>query len=157
MNSKILIPFNESECAKNTVTYVAEHLDKNHEITLFHVVPNTAAACGLDSPSLTPYFEKERNTFCRMEERRQDMMLVTLEAAKMALLNAGFPETKIHVKTQAQNKGIAADIVQEVKNGNYGMVAMGRRSSSGIKDFFMGSNVLRVMNGLSGTPMVIVD
>ncbi|WP_022667352.1 universal stress protein [Desulfospira joergensenii] len=157
MNRKILIPFNESECAKNTVTFVAEHLDKDHEITLFHVVPDTAAACGLDSPSLTPYFEKERNAFCRMEERRQDMMLVTLETAKMALLNAGFSDAKIHVKTQAQNKGIAADIVQEVKKGNYGMVAMGRRSVSGIKDFFMGSNVLRVMNALGGIPMVIVD
>ena len=157
MNPKILLPFNESESAKNTVTFVAENLHKDHEVTLFHVVPDTAAACGLDSPSLTPYFEKERNAFCRMEERRQDMMLVTLEAAKADLLNAGFAEDKVHVKTQAQNNGIAADIVQEAKAGRYGTVAMGRRSSSSIKEFFMGSNVMRVMHALSGTPMVIVD
>lgn len=158
MKPKIMMSFDESERAGNTVTFAAEYLDKDREITLFHVVPDTAAACGLDSPSLTPYFEKERNAFCRMEQQRQTMMLEKLEAAKIELLNAGFAESNVHVKVQAQKKGVAVDIAEEAENGNYGMVVMGRRSSSsGIKEFFTGSTVLRVMNALNGIPVVIVD
>ena len=102
MTAKILIPFDESECAQNTVTYVAANLNKEDEVTLFHVVPNTAAACGLNSPSLTPYFEKERNAFCRMEEKREKMILDTLEAARNKLIHAGFAKDKVYIKTQPQ-------------------------------------------------------
>jgi len=35
-----------------------------------------------------------------------------------------------------QNKDIASDIVQETKKGKYSMVAMGRRTSTGLKEFF---------------------
>jgi nucleotide-binding universal stress UspA family protein len=157
MSPRVLIAFDESERARNTVTFAGDHLDKGHEVTLFHVVPDTAAACGLDSPSLTPYFEKERNAFCRMEERRQSLMVDMLEKAKNELLNAGFDKEKIQVKSQVQNHGVAADILQEIKDGKYGMVVMGRRSESGIKEFFTGSTVQRVMNSLTGTPLVIVD
>ncbi|WP_035238970.1 universal stress protein [Desulfobacter vibrioformis] len=155
--NKILLAFDESENAKKTVEYVSGHFNKDHEITLFYVVPNTAAACELNSPSLTPYFEKERNAFCRMEEKRQDMMRETLEAARNDLLGAGFNPEKISIKTQPQEKNIAADIAQEAQKGRYSMVAMGRRASSGIKEFFMGSNASRVMHALNGIPMVIVD
>jgi nucleotide-binding universal stress UspA family protein len=155
--NKILIPFDESENAKKTIEYVSTHISKDHEITLFYVVPNTAAACGLDSPSLTPYFEKERNSFCRMEEQRQEMMQETLAAARNELLAAGFDREKIFIKAQPQNNNIAADIVQEAQTGRYSMVAMGRRASSGLKEFFIGSNASRVMHALNGTPMIIVD
>ena len=90
MSDKVLIAFDESESARNMLTFAADHLEKNHEITLFHVVPDTAAACGLDSPSLTAYFERERNSFCRLEEQRKALMKEKLETAKTELLKAGF-------------------------------------------------------------------
>ena len=157
MTAKILIPFDESECAQNTVSFVAEHLNKAHEVTLFHVVPDTAAACGLDSPSLTPYFEKERNSFCRMEAQREKMILNTLENARNELINAGFVSDMVHIKTQPQKKNIAVDIIQEAKKEKYNIVAMGRRASSGLKDFFIGSNASRVMHALNGTPVLIIN
>lgn len=157
MKTKVLIGFDDSDKARNAVRFAADHLDKGHEVTLFHVVPSTAAACGLDSPSLTPYFEKERNAFCRMEERRQSLMVEMLETAKSELLNAGFDSSRVAVKAQVQNKGIAADIIEEAKEGGYGMVVMGRNSSPGIKEFFTGSTVQRVIHGLSGMPVVMAD
>lgn len=156
MTAKILIPFDETECAQNTVTYVAGNLNKNDEVTLFHVVPNTAAACGLNSPSLTPYFEKERNSFCRMEEKRKKMIQDTLEAARNKLIGAGFAKDKVYIKAQPQNKNIAADIIQEAEKGKYSTVAMGRSSTSGLKEFFIGSNASRVMHTLN-IPVIIVD
>nr|WP_321404951.1 universal stress protein [uncultured Desulfobacter sp.] len=48
-------------------------------------------------------------------------------------------------------------MVQEAQKGKYSMVAMGRRASSGLKEFFIGSNASRVMHALMGIPMVIVD
>jgi len=155
--NKILLAFDESENAKKTVEYVSEHVNKDHEITLLYVVPNTAAACELNSPSLTPYFEKERNAFCVMEKQRQDMMKEILEAARNDLLGAGFTREKISIKIQPQDKNIASDIVQEAQKGRYSMVAMGRRDSTGLKEFFLGSNASRVMHALNGIPMVIVD
>jgi len=156
MTAKILIPFDESECAQNTVTYVAENLNKDDEVTLFHVVPDTAAACGLNSPSLTPYFEKERNSFCRMEEKREKMMRDTLEAARYKLIDAGFAKDKVHIKAQPQGKKISDDIIREVQKGKYNTVAMGRSSTSGLKEFFIGSNASRVMHALN-IPVIIVD
>lgn len=157
MNTKVLIAFDDSESGWNAVNFAVDHLERGHEIILFHVVPDTAAACGLDSPSLTPYFEKERNSFCRMEERRQVMMTEILRQAKNNLLRAGFSDKGITINVQVQNKGIAADIVKETTDGGYGMVVIGRQSSSGIKEFFMGSTVQRVINQLTGTPIVIAD
>lgn len=156
MTAKILIPFDESECAQNTVTYVAKNLNKEDEVTLFHVVPNTAAACGLNSPSLTPYFEKERNAFCRMEEKREKMMRDTLEAARHTLIHAGFAKDKVYIKTQPQGKKISDDIIHEAQKGKYNTVAMGRSSTSGLKEFFIGSNASRVMHTLN-IPVIIVD
>ncbi|WP_020589937.1 universal stress protein [Desulfobacter curvatus] len=157
MTAKILIPFDESECAQNTVAFVAEHLNKAHEVTLFHVVPDTAAACGLNSPSLTPYFEQERNSFCRMEAQREKMILKTLETARNALISAGFAKDMVHIKTQPQSKNIATDIIQEAKKESYNIVAMGRRATSGLKEFFIGSNASRVMHALNSTPVIIID
>ncbi|NDY73752.1 universal stress protein [Desulfobacter hydrogenophilus] len=156
MTAKILIPFDETECAQNTVTYVGENLNKDDEVTLFHVVPNTAAACGLNSPSLTPYFEKERNSFCRMEEKREKVIRDTLEAARNKLINAGFAKDKVYIKTQPQGKKISDDIIHEAQKGKYNTVAMGRSSTSGLKEFFIGSNASRVMHTLN-IPVVIVD
>jgi len=156
MTAKILIPFDESECAQNTVTYVAANLNKEDEVTLFHVVPNTAAACGLNSPSLTPYFEKERNAFCRMEEKREKMILDTLEAARNKLIHAGFAKDKVYIKTQPQGKKISDDIIHEAQKGKYSTVAMGRSSTSGLKEFFIGSNASRVMHALN-IPVTIID
>lgn len=156
MTAKILIPFDETECAQNTVTYVAENLNKDDEVTLFHVVPNTAAACGLDSPSLTPYFETERNAFCRMEEKREKMIRDTLDAARNKLIGAGFAKDKVYIKTQPQGKKISDDIIHEAQKGKYNTVAMGRSSTSGLKEFFIGSNASRVMHALN-IPVIIVD
>ena len=156
MTAKILIPFDESECAQNTVTYVAKNLNKDDEVTLFHVVPNTAAACGLNSPSLTPYFEKERNAFCRMEEEREKMMRDTLEAARHKLIHAGFAKDKVYIKTQPQGKKISDDIIHEAQKGKYSTVAMGRSSTSGLREFFIGSNASRVIHALN-IPVIIID
>ncbi len=155
MNNRVLIAFDESESAGRAVLFAADHLKKDHEITLFHVVPDTAAACGLNSPSLTPYFEKERSSFCLMEEQRKSIVSDMLENAKTSLRNAGFDKS-IVVKIQVQEDSISSDIVNETKK-EYGMVIMGSHSSSGIKDFFMGSTVQRVMQALSKTPVIIID
>tara|TARA_B100000614_G_scaffold260063_1_gene286047 strand:+ start:727 stop:1293 length:567 start_codon:yes stop_codon:yes gene_type:complete len=157
MTRHILIALDESDSARKTVPFAATHLDKTHDITLLNVVPDTAAACGLDSPSLTPYFERERNSFCRMEERRQAIMSETLEQAKADLVEAGFDEKKLRVLVKVQEKTIAGDIVHEAENGGYSMVVMGRKSSTGIKDFLMGSTVQKVLHSLAGTPLTIVS
>jgi len=156
MNKKILIAFDESENAKKTVSFVAEHFDKDHEITLFHVVSDIAAVCGMDDPSLTPYFKSERNSFCRIEEHKKKIVSDILNEAKNKLHHADFNPDKIEVKIQTQEKGVAADIIQEAKKG-YNMVAMGRTANSGIKHFLMGGTAQKVLHGLENIPVLIFD
>lgn len=154
-NNNVLIAFDEFESARNITSFVLDHLTRDHQITLFHVVPSTAAACGLNSPSLTPYFESERNAFCRMEERREAMMVEMLETAKTRFVDAGFDKARVNVLVKSQKKGVAADIIREATDEQYDLVVMGRRSSSGIKEFFTGSTVQGVIHNLTGIPLVI--
>lgn len=156
MSGKILIAFDESQSTQKTISFIAEHFTRDHDITLFHVVPDTAAVCGLNSPSLTPYFNAERDSFCRMEDQRKKIITDMVEDAKKSLQNSQFDAGRIEVKVQTQHKGIASDIIQEAKNG-YDIVAMGRRASSGIKEFLMGSTTQKVLHALEGIPLIIID
>lgn len=156
MNKKILIAFDESENAQKTVSFIANHFTTDHEITLFHVVSDIAAVCGMDSPSLTPYFNTERNSFCRIEEHKKKIVTDFVHEAKNKLHHAEFNADRIEVKIQTQQKGVAADIIQEAEKG-YDIVAMGRAAKSGIKEFLMGGTTQKVMHGLKNTPLLIFD
>ncbi len=156
MNKKILIAFDESENAQKTVSFVAEHFITDHEITIFHVVSDIAAVCGMDSPSLTPYFNSERNSFCRIEERKKEIVTDIIHEAKNKFHHAKFNADKIEVKIQTQQKGVASDIIQEAKKGD-DIVAMGRTAKSGIKEFLMGGTTQKVLHGLENTPLLIFD
>nr|WP_321397342.1 universal stress protein [uncultured Desulfobacter sp.] len=156
MNKKILIAFDDSENAQKTVSFIAKHFTTDHEITFFHVVTDIAAVCGMDSPSLTPYFNSERNSFCRIEERKKKIIMHIVDEAKTKLLHAQFNADKIEVKIQTQQKGVAPDIIKEAENG-YDIVAMGRAAKSGIKEFLMGGTTQKVLHGLKNTPLLIFD
>ena len=155
MEKRILVAFDDSENAMRAVEFVTKSLTPNHKITLFSVIPDTAAVCEMFSPELTPYFLSQRDLFCSMETKKKDLVNEALKKAMDLLLKSGFDEEDITTKIVTQKKGIARDIVDEAKSG-YDVVVLGRRGLSGIKEFLLGSVSRKVLYAAKDLSIVLV-
>jgi nucleotide-binding universal stress UspA family protein len=156
MKKKILVAFDDSDNAMRAVEFVAKSFTPDHQVTLLSVIPDTAAICDMNSPELTPYFLSQQASFCSLEDKKKDLVGEAMTRAKETLLNAGFGEKNIAVKTQPKKKGVAMDIVREAAAG-YGAIVLGRRGISGIKEFFMGSISQKVLNLAKDVSIILVN
>jgi len=82
MGQKILVALDDSENALRAVAFVAKNFKPEHDITLFSVLPDTAAICEMNSPELTPYFLSERTAFCTLEDKKKSLVTEALQKAK---------------------------------------------------------------------------
>jgi len=153
---KALIALDDSENAMRAVAFVANTLAPDLKVTLFSVIPNTAAICDMNSPTLTPYFLAQQGTFCALEDKKKDLLMSAQEKAKETLVKAGFEEKNIQEKATTEEKGIARAIIHEARSG-YDLVVMGRRGLSGIKEFFLGSVSHKVFNAVGEVSVLVVD
>jgi nucleotide-binding universal stress UspA family protein len=156
MSKKILIAFDDSDNAMRAVAYIANLLTKDCRITLFSVVPDTAAICALQSPELTPYFKAQQESLCVLEDKKREILTAAQLKAKALLLENGFKEDQVRIKSESKKKGIARDIAAEAKAG-YDLVVMGRRGLSGIKELFMGSISQKVLTLALDVPILLVN
>jgi len=157
MAKKILVGVDESKNSMNAVRYVAEGMEKTGTVTLFSVLPDATAACGLDSPSLTPIFRKSRQAFCAIEDTKKDSVKAFMEKAKQALIRGGFPSKNIAVKIRKKKVGIARDILKEAEQGKYTTLVIGRRGLSGIKQFVLGSVSNKIVQLAKKVSVIVVD
>lgn len=156
MEHKILMAIDDSENAMRAVEFIAKTSLPEHKITLFSVVPDTAAICDMNSPELTPHFLSHQVVFCTMEDKKRDLVEASLKKAKEILEKAGFDEKNIRVKVVNRKKGIARDIIDEAHSG-YDTVVMGKKGLSGIKEFFLGSVSQKVLHGAKDLSVLLVD
>ncbi|MBW1779243.1 MAG: universal stress protein [Deltaproteobacteria bacterium] len=155
MEKKILVAFDDSENAMRGVEFITKSFTTDHGITLFSVIPDTAAACEIFSPELTTYFLTQREIFCSMQDKKTQLVNEALATAKELLMKAGFAESNISTKVQAQQKGIARDIMDEAVTG-YDVIVIGRRGLSAIKEFFLGSVSQKVIHSAGDISVVLV-
>jgi len=156
MGQKILVAFDDSENAMRAVEFIATSFTKDQQITLFSVLPDTAAICDMNSPSLTPYFISKQTEFCALEDQKKELVNKALQKAKELLLNVGFEEKNITIKVQAKKKGVVRDIINEANSG-YDTIVLGRRGLSGIKDFILGSVSQKVLHLAKDISVILVD
>lgn len=156
MEKKVLIAVDDSENAMRAVEYIANSFNTDHRITLLSVVLNTPAICDMNSPSLTPYFMAQKETFCSLEDQKKLLVKEALQKAKELLLKAGFEEKKITIKVEDTRKGIARRIIDEAKS-DYDTIVLGRRGLSGIKEFFLGSVSLKVLQSAGNISVLLVN
>lgn len=156
MTKKILVAMDDSENAMRAVEFVARSFTRDHEITLFSVLLDSAAICDMDNPSLTPYFMANKGAFCSIEDQKRNLVMEALENAKKTLVRAGFEEGRIRIKTETKKKGVARGIIDEAASG-YDIVVMGRRGLSGMKEFFLGSVSQKVLQSKEAISVVLVD
>lgn len=157
MPRKILIALDESKNSMKAVNYVAKGMQPTGMVTLFSVIPNPAAACGLDSPSLTPLFKENRQTFCAIEDTKKDHVKRFMEKAKQVLVEAGFPSKNVTIKIRKKKVGIARDILKEAEQGKYTTLVVGRRGLTGIKQFMFGSISNKLVQLAKKVSVIVVD
>ena len=156
MSTKILIAFDDSENAMRAVDYVARFLAKDSRVTLFSVIPDTAALCGMNSPELIPYFKSQRDTFCVLEDKKKEILTGAQLKARALLVANGFAEKQIKVRAEPKKKGIARDIAAEAQLG-YDLIVVGRRGMSGIKEFLLGSTSQKILHLAQEVSILIVN
>lgn len=157
MAKKILLAIDESKNSMKAVNYIAKTVRHSTVVTLLSIIPDATAACGLDSPSLTPLFKANKQTFCSMEDIKTDKVKAFMEKAKGALVKAGFPSKNVAVKIRKKKSGIARDILREARQGKYDTLVVGRRGLSGIKEFLFGSVSNKVVQLAKKISVIVVD
>jgi nucleotide-binding universal stress UspA family protein len=156
MDKKVLVAVDDSENAMRAVEFVANFFSPEIKITLFNVLQDTAAMCEMNSPELTPYFISQQSSFCLLEEKKKELSNEALQNAKSKLVDAGFVEENITIKSEIKKSGIARDIIKESQAG-YSVIVLGRRGLSGIKDFILGSISHKVFNGAKDASVLVVN
>ena len=156
MIKKVLVAIDDSENAIRAVEFIANSFTTDNKITLFNVIPDTAALCEMNSPELTPYFKSQQTSFCLLEEKKKELVNQAVQKAKSILMDAGFDEKNITVKSEVKTSGVARDIVKEAESG-YNVIVMGRRGVSGIKEFILGSVSQKVFNLAKDTSVLVVN
>ena len=157
MAKKILVAVDESKNSMKAVNYVARDMEKTGSVTLFSVLPDATAACGLDGPTLVPLFQKGKQAFCALEEAKKDSVKAFMEKAKETLVKGGFSSKNVAVKTQKKKVGIARDILKETEKGKYTTLVIGRRGLSGIKQFVLGSISNKIVQLAKKVSVIVVD
>ena len=156
MIKKVLVAIDDSENAIRAVEFIANSFTTDNKITLFNVIPDTAALCEMNSPELTPYFKSQQTSFCLLEEKKRELVNQAVQKAKNILMDAGFDEANITVKSEFKTSGVARDIVKEAESG-YNVIVMGRRGVSGIKEFILGSVSQKVFNLAKDISVLVVN
>jgi nucleotide-binding universal stress UspA family protein len=156
MGKKILVAVDESENAMRAVDYIARTFTPDHEVTLYHVVMNTAAICDMNSPELIPYFTSQQITFCSLEDKKKELVQKATDEAKKRLVKAGFEEKNIVSKMEPKKKGVARDILTEAQSG-YETIVLGRRGLSSVAEFLIGSVSQKVLHSAKDVSIVLVS
>ena len=155
MGRRILIAFDDSENAMRAVETVAETFSPHNRVTLFSVAPDTASLCQMNSPELTPYFKKQQDSFCTLEDKKQLLLQEALETARKRLMDAGFTAENVETKLLKKKDGIARDIISEGRGG-YDLIVLGKKGVSGVKDFFLGNIPQKVLYGVKDVSVLCV-
>jgi nucleotide-binding universal stress UspA family protein len=140
----------------HAVRYFA-HL-RESRFTFFHVMPPWPPRYGDYTRSLNKKEVQERQ-----EERESLMKAYTaqvetyMDEGKEKLIKAGVPQENVAFKIQAQERGIARDILAELEQGRYGILLIGRKGSGDIGRFGLGSKANKLLHGAHALVIGVVN
>jgi nucleotide-binding universal stress UspA family protein len=156
----LLVALDESPYAGRIISHVREHFGKlpGTRVTLFHVLPAKPPGYWDDGHILdeTERSERQRTVAkwrAAYEAETGDLLL----KAKSLLSSAGVPERNISIKSQTLVEGIARDILAEAGRGDYNILAFGRRGSSAIEEFTLGSRAAKMLHSPGDWTFILVS
>jgi nucleotide-binding universal stress UspA family protein len=133
---------------EHTVHYFS-HL-KHSTFTLLHVIPPVPPQVYRSSYWVYEPASREKEQLEEITTWREDYTNTVKQIAnegKEKLIKAGVPAHKVIIKVQAQQRGIARDILAELEQGKYGILILGRKGFKDIKQFGLGSKANKLLHG----------
>jgi nucleotide-binding universal stress UspA family protein len=160
MKHKILIAIDKSENSLKAVKYAAGILGRESKVTLYHVFFKSSPL-DLREGEILPHhhvsFSGSTEEFRKWLSTQRAVAEEALDAAKKILIEGGLDPKNIEVKIEEGKQGVAADILNEVKEGGYDTVIVGRRGISRVKRFFSGSVTAKIMHHAEDCAVWIVE
>jgi nucleotide-binding universal stress UspA family protein len=167
MNEKFLIAVDDSAAAAKAVAYagrlLAPYRAGDYTITLFHVVESIPAAMltKQQDPALASVIQTALRDW---SSKAEGWCRQLLEGHKQTLVAAGVPAERVLTKFKMEEgrpdtrRVLAAlAVLQEVKDGGYTTVIVGRRGSSDMPELFIGGVADKVTRHVAGVTVWIVD
>ena len=157
MSCNILLAVDESKNSSKAIDWVRKNINKDASVTLLSILPDATSACGMDSPSLSPLFKENSQTFCGLEDAKRARVREFTADARAKLVRAGFDSGKVVIRVRKKKSGIARDILKESKTGKYDTLVIGRHGLTGIKGFFFGSIANKIVQLAVGITVIVAD
>jgi nucleotide-binding universal stress UspA family protein len=157
---KILVAVDGSEGSLRAVDYVGRQFAgmEDLRITLFHVLPYVPTSFWDDGHVLTTEERRARQEVVDKWIRNQQLNLDPIfQSAKEVLVKKGIPEARIDTKGVSDSADVAETILEEVSDGGYQTLVLGRRGLSPAKRLFMGSVTSEIINRGTGTAICVVE
>jgi len=143
---KVLVAMDHTSQAVQLARYVGEMLRglEGVQIHFYHY-------CAPFAEDLTPEEkEKMKEIEKRMVERDQEEMAHFFDEAKKALEDLGYDKkalvNRFHYDQSASTQKVSHAILEEVRKGKYGTLALGRKGSTQAREFRLGSVVLKTVS-----------
>ena len=124
--------FDDSENAMRAVEFIEKFFTSDSKVMLFNVMQDTAALCEMNSPELTPYFKSQQSSFCKLEEKKKNLVDSALKKAREKLIDAGFKAKNITIKAKSKKKGLQG-ISLKKRNPVITLLSWGEEGSPGLR------------------------
>ncbi|MGE5259174.1 MAG: universal stress protein [Hyphomicrobiales bacterium] len=156
----ILVALDGSHYGWRIVSHLGEYFGglPGVRLALFHIMPAKPPGYWDDGHILDESERSERQQVvgtwrAAYEQETEDLFL----KAKSHLVGAGVSESNIYIKRQTLVDGIARDILAEARVGDYNILAFGRRGTSAIKEFALGSRAAKMLYSPTECSLILVS
>lgn len=152
--NQILLAYDNSQQALRAVEYVGQMFGRvdNVKVIIFGVYDKVPEHDMVDT-----VFTDQVRARISVLEREKEKGRNNLDEAKKLLLRKGFSDDQVKVKYVEKKKGVAKDIIDEVKSGGYGTVVLGRKGVSNLAGMLFGSVSSGVIGNLVGATICVVE
>lgn len=154
-NLKMLIPLDGSDQALQAAVYAAKMFPKDRtEMILFHVdAQNPDLGKGLSG---NPYHGEAMKSIDKWMAADHKVTNQFMETARGKIRDLGFQDSAVRVKIKKKEGRVLEEILRESRE-EYDAVVVGKTGKSRLKDRFIGSLAIKLVEKLSRIPLIIVD
>ena len=162
LSQDVLVTFVGADISRRVLEHAVRYFShlKESRFTLFHVIPPVPPQVYESSYWVYGVNLDEKERLAEMALWMKDY---TKEVAKIAdegkerLITSGVPERNVLIKMQAQQRGIARDILTELEEGKYGILILGRKGFKDIKQFGLGSKANKLLHTAQAFSICLVN